>query len=95
MARVDDALDGSGPAGGRIRPILQRGEGGGARRPAAQKRRRFPPRRRFAPVKPIAEVTDTPMSLGVLIELTGDLGIWESQSELDGAARENGNGVRF
>jgi len=35
------------------------------------------------------------MSLGVLIELTGDLGIWESQSELDGAARENGNGVRF
>jgi len=35
MARVDDALDGSGPAGWRIRPILQRGEGGGAGRPAA------------------------------------------------------------
>jgi len=40
MARVDDALHGSGPAGGRIRPILQRGEGGGAGRPAAQKRSR-------------------------------------------------------
>jgi len=43
-ARVDDALDESGPAGrragGRIRPILQRGEGGGAGRPAAQKRPR-------------------------------------------------------
>jgi len=52
-------------------------------------------RRRFAPVKPIAEVTDIPMSLGDLIELTGDLGIYENQPELDGAARENGNGVRF
>jgi hypothetical protein len=35
------------------------------------------------------------MSLGDLIELTGDLGIYENQPELDGAARENGNGVRF
>jgi hypothetical protein len=78
MARVDDALHGSGPAGGRIRPILQRGEGGGAGRRAVQKRPRkvFSPL--FAPVKPIAEVTDIPMSLGVLIELTEDLRIYES-----------------
>jgi hypothetical protein len=59
-------------------------------------------RRLFDPVKPIAEVTDIPMSYRVPINLTGryldpdgrhaPIGI---QSEPDGATRENGNSRRF